>query len=74
MESNPTEVALARSARITKKAMYMQAKALSLPENDSRKTELMKQAVEMSAGVQDWSYWPKKYQMNNIWCHPRSRS
>ena len=42
------EVALARSARINKKAMYMQAKALSLPENDSRKTELMKQAVEMS--------------------------
>ena len=28
--------------------MYTQAKALSLPDNDPRKTELMKEAVEMS--------------------------
>ena len=42
------EKALARSKRIGKKAMYTQAKALSLPDNDPRKTELMKEAVEMS--------------------------
>eukprot|EP00945_MAST-04E_sp_MAST-4E-sp1_P002799 g2799.t1 len=42
------ETAMARSNKLSRKAGYTQSKALSLPDNDSRKSELMRDAVELS--------------------------